>query len=216
MSTLAMALDEYLALRRSLGYRLQRAGELLADFVGFLEAEGDDHVSIDAAVRWAMLAPNGESRWRAQRLGVVRCFARYLHALDPAHEVPPRGPIYRGRGRPTPFLFTEADVVALLAAARTLRSPLQAATMEALVGLMAVSGLRVGEVVRLDRTDLDEHGVLVVRNSKGRSRHVPLHATSVEALRSYLHRRDELLPEPPSPALFISTAGTVCAPGTWR
>lgn len=205
-----MGLEEYLALRRALGYRLQRAGRLLADFVASLEEAGAEHVTIEAAVRWAMLAPNPDSCWRAQRLGVVRGFARYLHAGDERHEVPPPGLIHPGRRRPAPFLFSPTDVVVLMAAARGLRSPLQAATVETVIGLLAVSGLRVGEVVRLDRGDADiTRGVLAVRSSKlGKSRDVPLHASTSEALGTYLLRRDALFPQPSSPALFISTTGT--------
>ena len=210
MTGLATALDEYLALRRSLGYKLERAGELLVDFVGYLEQADVDHVTVELAVSWAMLAANPDSCWRAQRLGVVRCFARYLHAVDPRHQVPPPGLLHRGQRRPEPFLFSEADVVALMAAARQLRSPLQALTVETLIGLLSVTGLRVGEVIRLDRGDLDiALDMLVVRNSKlGRSRHVPLHPSTSEALQAYLRHRDVLLPFAISPALFVSTTGT--------
>jgi integrase/recombinase XerD len=210
MSALAMALDEYLALRRSLGYKLERAGRLLVDFVAYLEQASADQVTVELAVSWAMLAANPDSSWRAQRLGVVRCFARYLHAIDPRHQVPPPGLLHRGERRPAPFLFSEADIVALMAAARLLRSPVQAVMMETLIGLLAVTGLRVGEVIRLDRDDLDAaHDVLIVRNSKlGRTRHVPLHPTTSEALQAYLLRRAAHFPRPSSPALFISTTGT--------
>lgn len=218
MSALAVALDEYLALRRSLGYKLERAGVLLADFVASLEEAGADHVTVELALTWAMRAPNPASSWRAQRLGIVRCFVRYLHAIDPNHEVPPPGLLHRGERRPAPFIYGADDIAALMAAACRLRSPLRALTMETLIGLLAATGLRVGEVIRLDRGDVDlVEEVLVVRNSKlGRSRHVPLHATTTEAVRAYLLRRDELFPCPASPALFISTTGTRLRPGNLR
>lgn len=217
MSALASALDDYLALRRSLGYKLERAGDLLADFVAHLDQAGAEHVTIEVALDWAMRAANPDSSWRAQRLGMVRCFARYLHASDSKHEIPPPGLLHRGE-RPQPFLFVEADIVALMAAARSMASPLRALTMETLIGLLAVTGLRVGEVIRLDRDDVDlDRALLVVRNSKlGRSRHVPLHGTTIDALRIYLRRRDELFPGPASPALFTSTAGTRLRSGNLR
>ncbi len=210
MSALAVALEEYLALRRSLGYKLERAGELLVDFVAHLDVTSAEYVTVELALHWAMLAPNPDSCWRAQRLGIVRCFARYLHALDERHQVPPPGLLHPGKGRPAPFLFSQSDVVALMAAARGLRSPLQAVTVETLIGLLAVSGLRVGEAVRLDSDDLDVAcGVLAVRSSKlGKSRDVPLHPSTSDALRSYLLRRDVLFARPSSSALFISTTGT--------
>ena len=214
MSALSADLAEYLALRRSLGYKLERSGEVLDDFVAALDEAGAEHITVALALAWAMRAPS----WRAQRLGMVRCFARYLHAIDPRHEVPPPGLVQRGSGRPAPFVFAEDDVVALMAAARQLRAPLRAVTFETLIGLLAVSGLRVGEVIRLDRSDVDLGAqVLVVRNSKlGRSRHVPLHPTATEALRSYLHRRDHHLPRPASSALFVSTTGTRLRSGNVR
>jgi len=210
MSDLATLLEEYLALRRALGYTLERASALLIDFTAYLERAAAEHVTVELAVAWATQTANPDSSWRAQRLSVVRCFARYLHGIDPRHQVPPTGLLYRGRGRPEPFLYREPDVLALMAAARRLRSPLRAATFETLIGLLAVTGLRVGEAIRLDRVDVDlEHGSLLVRDSKGGdSRHVPLQPSTVAALRRYLARRDELLPRPSSPAVFVSCAGT--------
>jgi integrase/recombinase XerD len=218
VSALAVALEDYLALRRCLGYKLERAGVVLADFVAHLDQVGAEHITVDLALEWALRAANPDSSWRAQRLGMVRCFARYLHAIDPGHEIPPPGLIHRGQRRPEPFLFAEADIVALMAAAGSMASPLRALTMETLIGLLAVTGLRVGEVIRLDRDDVDfDRGLIVVRNSKlGRSRHVPLHATTSVALRTYLCRRDELFSCPASPALFISTTGRRLRSGNLR
>jgi len=218
VSALAAALEDYLALRRSLGYKLERAAEVLADFVAHLDQAGAAHITVELAIGWAMAVANSDSSWPAQRLGMVRCFARYLHTIDPGHQIPPPGLLHRGRGRPEPFLFAEADIAALMAAARSMTSPLRALTMETLIGLLAVTGLRVGEVIRLDRTDIDlDRGLLVVRNSKlGRSRHVPLHTTTIEALGAYLRRRDELCSRPASPALLISTTGTRVRSGNLR
>jgi integrase/recombinase XerD len=209
MSALGSALADYLALRRSLGYKLQRAGQLLAGFVDYADAAGAAHVTTSLALEWTMLAPGTGSGWRAQRLGVIPCFARYLHAADTRHEIPPPGLLPRGQ-RPEPFLYSPAHVLALTAEARKLRSLLQAATTETLIGLLAVTGLRVGEVIRLDGEDIDlDEGVLTVRSTKaGKSRHVPLHPTTTAALAAYLRRRDLLFPCPVTPALFISTTGT--------
>jgi integrase len=209
MSQLSVALDDYLRLRRSLGYKLVRAGQLLANFVAYAEAAGSDHIRVDLALSWAVLTSNPDTRWRAQRLGILRRFARYLHAIDPAHEVPPTGLISSGRRRPAPFLYSKDQVVALMAAARGLRSPLQAATVETIVGLLAVSGLRVGEVIRLNTGDVDfERGLLIVRSSKnGTSRTVPLHRSTIEALHSYTALRDRCFPLPRSDSFFVSTVG---------
>lgn len=210
MSDLRDALDDYLAIRRALGFELARAGLLLADFVSHQEANGTDTITIDAALAWATLPPNGASNWWAHRLSVVRAFARHLHAIDPVHEVPPADLLPGHSHRATPYLYSDADIAALIAAARQLRSPLRAVTFEALVGLLAVSGLRIGEALRLDRDDVDlVEGVLAVRLTKfGKSREVPVHASTTEALLTYARARDRLCPHPVGPAFFVSTAGT--------
>lgn len=210
MSKLRHALDDYLAMRRSLGYKLDRAGRLLADFVGQLEAAGADTITIDAALSWAKRPVGADPSWWGHRLSVVRVFARHLHAIDPVHEVPPAGLLPAKNDRATPYLYANADIVGLMAAARGLRSTLRAATFETLVGLLAVTGLRIGEALRLDRGDVDmQEGVLQIRNTKfGKSREVPLHASTVEALAVYARHRNRLCPRPVDPAFFVSTVGT--------
>jgi integrase len=210
MSGLRAELANYLAVRRALGFKLRRAGLLLADFVGYLEANGTDTITTKNAFAWASLPVNASSDWWGYRLSVVRAFARHLHAIDPVHDVPPTGLLPAKTHRATPYLYSDADIAALMAAARQLRSPLRAATVETLVGLLAVTGLRIGEALRLDRDDVElAFGVLRIRQTKfGKSREVPLHPSTVEALAAYALRRDELCPRPREQAFFVSTAGT--------
>jgi integrase len=210
MSALHAELDRYLAIRRSVGFKLARAELLLADFCRYLETIGADTITTDNAFAWASLPPNGSASWWGQRLSVVRAFARHLHAIDPIHEVPPAGLLPASTHRAVPYLYSDADIAALMAAARELRSPLRAATFETLIGLLAVSGLRIGEALRLDRGDVDLHdGVLRIRQTKfGKSREVPLHPSTVAALSAYAGRRDQLCPRPRHPAFFVSVAGT--------
>ena len=210
MSALHTELDRYLAIRRALGFKLARAELLLAQFLRYLETIGADTITTENAMAWAMLPANGSSSWWGQRLSVVRAFARHLHVIDPVHEVPPAGLLPARSPRAVPYLYSDADIAALMAAARQLRSPLRAATFETLVGLLAVSGLRIGEALRLDRDDVDlDDGVLHVRQTKfGKSREVPLHASTAAALAAYARRRDELCPRPRHPSFFVSVAGT--------
>lgn len=210
MSRLGPALADYLRLRRSLGFRLERAGKLLAQFIAYLDAMGADTVTIEAALAWATLPAGGGARWLAMRLTVVRGFATHLHALDPAHELIPSDLLPDRGGRATPYLYTDAEVAALMGATGILRTPFRAATYATLIGLLAVAGLRVGEAIRLDRGDLDSReGALTIRMSKfGKSRLVPLHPTTVAALRRYLARDDRPRPRIPTTALFVSGAGT--------
>ncbi len=208
MSPLATTLDDYLALRRSLGYKLERPGEVLAGFVAWLDTQGAAHVTVNLALAWATRSADASDRWREAQLGAVRCFARYAQALDPAHEVPPGWLLPSGRRRPAPYLYSDDEVARLLAGARELRSPLRAATVTTIIGLLAVSGIRVGEALRLDRVDVDVDAcTLAVRNSKaGKSRVVPLHASTICALGTYGARRDELCPSPTT-ALFVDGFG---------
>jgi integrase/recombinase XerD len=218
MSELRNSLDDYLRLRRSLGYKLERAGELLADFVTYMDSAGKCTVTTTLALEWATLSVDAGSRWRAQRLGVVREFTRYLLAFDPKTEVPPAGLLPWGGRRPAPFLYSEADICALMAAARGVGLALRSATLEAVIGLLATTGLRVGEAVRLDCLDVDlPRGILQVRNSKqGRSRLVPLHPSTVEALEAYLSRRSALLTQPDAGSFFVSRRGTRLGTGSLR
>ena len=146
----------------------------------------------------------------AQRLAIARGFARYLRALDPATEVPPPGVFPTRRHRPTPFLWSQRDICRLLESTRALRPALRAATYEALFGLLATCGMRVGEAVGLDRDDVDlQAGVITIRHAKfDRPRLVPLHPTVTEALSRYAAERDRLCPRPRARAFFVSSAGT--------
>jgi len=210
MSPLRQALDDYLTMRRGLGYKLERAEKLLAQFLAYLDEVGAESVTVEHALAWARLPAYADPSWWSQRLSVVRGFAAYLHTLDPAAEVPAAELLPWRRRRATPYLYTDAEIAALLAACASLRFPLRVATYRTLLGLLAVSGLRVGEAIRLDRGDLDlERGLLLVRDSKfGKSRELPLHETAVRALRTYLRRRQPLQPGPQAEALFVSLAGT--------
>jgi integrase len=221
MSPLRRALADYLAVRRALGYKLALAERLLGQFVGYLEDAGADTVTIADAVAWAVL-PGGSPWWHKQRLSIARGFAAHLRAAGLAAEIPPPHMIPARTPRATPFLYSAAEVSALMAATSSLASPLRAATYRTLIGLLAATGMRVGEAIRLDRPDFDSAaGVLTVRDTKfGKSRLVPLHSTTTSALAGYLRLRDRLHPGPGSPAAFISPAGTRLAycnvHATWR
>ena len=211
VTALEQYLADYLQLRHSLGHQLAEAGWLLPGFVAHLDACGLPTVTIEAALAWAQQAPVSPqgrvSTIGARRMTAARGFARYLSGIDPATQVPPLGLMpHRARWR-QPFIYTTADISTLLEAARnTIASPLRAATYQTLIGLLASSGLRIGEAIKLDRADIDwAQGVLLIRESKfGKSRLVPLHPTSVQALDCYARLRDEFQPHPAEPAFFIS------------
>lgn len=210
MRPLRQMLDEYLSLRRSLGFKLERAGRLLPDFVAFLERQRAPAITTRLALAWAKQPPDGNPAWWAHRLITVRGFAKYLQAIDPRTEVPPVDLLPHRVRRATPYLYSEQDVSRLIAAAEELRIPLRAATYATLIGLLAVTGMRVGEAIRLDHQDLDwKKGLLVVRHSKfGKWREIPLHHTTLDALRAYARLRDRSGLRPRASSFFLSTVGT--------
>ena len=211
MSALEQALTDYLQLRRSLGHELAEARWLLPGFVAYLEAHDMSTVTVTAALGWAQESPQTQTgrvtTVGPRRMTVARGFARYLTGIDPDTEVPPLGLMpHRARWRP-PFIYSTADIDALmLQAHQTISSPLRAATYETLIGLLAAAGLRIGEAIRLDRTDVDwAEGVLLIRESKfGKSRLVPLHPTGIGALQRYALLRDELQPRSETVSFFVS------------
>lgn len=197
MSRLRKLLRDYLAMRRALGFKLHCDGTALSAFVDFMEQKQAETIHTELALAWAK-QPVGVQpvRW-ANRLCYVRGFARYCHAFDERTEIPPSGLLPVPRRSPKPYFLTSQDIENLLQGALQLpaRDELTNHTYHCLFGLLSVAGLRIGEALALtvDDVDLDE-GVLTLRSTKfGKSRLVPLHATSVEALTEYRRRRDRFL-----------------------
>ena len=210
MSGLRQAVDDYLALRRSLGFKLRDYPWYLHDFAAYLEAAGASTVTAELAVAWAQLpGPDAHPSYLGQRLCVVRGFARHLKAFDPATEVPSPDLLHWQECRAMPYIYSDEDIAALMAAARALSPRLRAATYEALIGLLKVTGARVGELINLDWQDVDwDEGVLVIRYTKfNKCRELALHPSTVEALMAYSQERDELCPTPKSASFFVNTLG---------
>lgn len=211
MSHLRQSLDDYLTVRRGLGYKLEDAGRVLRNFVAFAEQAGVGVITSELALRWATQPVNATPIWLAHRLSMVRGFARYLQTIDATTEIPPAELLSAPGYRPAPpYLYSDADITALMAAARQLTPALKSVTFETLIGLLAVTGLRIGEALRLDRDDVDfTGGLLRVRSSKfGRSREVPCHDSTIGALQSYSVQRDQLCPRPRSPSFFVASRGS--------
>jgi integrase len=210
MSALADAARDYLRLRNSLGHDLAEYHRELPRLVAFLEAEGLPTVTVAAALAWAQ-GPGVDpaTTIAPRRMTIARGFARYLAGLDARTEVPPAGLIAgRRRWRP-PFIYSPGDIEALMAQARQL-TPMPAATHETLIGLLAATGMRVGEAIRLDRADINwPDGVLAIRESKfGKTRMVPVLGSTISRLDHYARTRDRLSPRTATASFFVSTAGT--------
>jgi integrase len=210
MSALRQALSDYLVMRRKLGYKLVGSGKLLGQFVTFLEQKGERHVTTENALAWATLPVGAHRSWPSTRLSMVRCFAVHLRGIDPNTEVPPTDLLPARNRRATPYFYTQKEIGTLIEAAMTLRNSHRIATYQTLIALLAVTGMRVGESISLDRDDFDPNNrLLTIRDGKfGKSRELPLHPSAVTALDSYLCRADRPRGNLNAPALFVSPAGT--------
>jgi site-specific recombinase XerD len=180
MSALRKALQEYLALRRGLGFKMRDAGLVLPRFVAFMEERQALHITTRLALEWVQQAKTVQPAERARRLCFVRAFARYRSATDPLTEVPSPELLPYSSTRARPYLYTEQEVQALLEAALQLptawpSTPLRPWVFHCLLGLLSVTGLRISEALDLKLDDVDlEQGVLTIRAAKfGRFRLVP-------------------------------------------
>lgn len=210
MSRLALLAEEYLQTRRALGYKLTSHARILSGFVRYLDRTGATRITIEAALGFATQPAQAHPVWWTRRLSAVRGFAAYVQAIDPTTQVPPAYLLPRGTPRAVPYRYSPTEIASLMAAARRMRRPGHAATHETLIGLLAVTGMRVGEAIALGRDDVDlGHGLLTIRSGKfGKDRIVPLHPSTVVALEAYARCRDELHPVCNAPAFFVSTVGT--------
>jgi integrase len=210
MNPLRQAVDDYLTIRRALGYKLERHGRLLPQFVDYLDEIGAATVTVEHAATWATQPPGAATRWYAERLTVVRGFAIWLAAIDPATEIPPAHLLPSPRQRAVPYLYSDQDLAALLEATETLSTSSGTTTYRTLLALLAVTGLRIGEALRLDRVDVDvANNLLTINVGKfGKAREIPLHPTTTQALTRYMRECDRLHARASTPALFISTVGT--------
>jgi integrase len=213
MNTLQSLLDEYLTLRRALGHKLLTQGQELQKFVAFAVETGADHITLDLAMDWVMRRPPANvGEWRRRRLGIIRQFAEYCGGRDTRTVIPPPDLLPDHYQRPTPYICSDEEIAALLKATEALPSTtgLRSKTYTTIFGLYAVAGLRCNEAVQLDRDDVDlAGGVLTIRGTKfGKSRLVPIHATTVDALQDYAGCRDSLCRAPRGPSFFLSERGT--------
>jgi integrase len=210
MSRLDDTVEDYLALRHGLGFTLKGARPLLSDFTDFLDRNGAETITTDLAVAWATTPRGVNPIWWRQRLGTVREFARYLAAIDPLTQIPAEDVLPAHYSRRTPYLYSEAETTALMAAARTLSPPLRAVTYTTLIGLLTVTGLRVIEAIRLDCCDLRTatSSLIVRRGKNGRSREIPIHDTTLHALLAYRGDVERAFPKLASPSLLVSIRGT--------
>ena len=220
-SSVAALAEEYLSFRRDLGFALKIEGEELLRFAR--HADGIGHrgpLTTDLAVRWAKLPQEADPLYWARRLDIVRRFAKHRRLFDPATEIPPEGMLGPSYRRPRPYIYSDGEIAALLKAASRLgpAGSLTPGSYFTLFGLIASTGLRLSEAVRLTRKEMDlDAGLLTVTESKfHKSRLVPLHPSTTEALTRYAARRDRYHPVVESQAFFLTARGTPLSASTVR
>lgn len=211
--------ESYLYTRRSVGYILRIEGEQLQQFASFADQRGHQgHITIELAVAWAINSQRGCQIGYARRLERVRTLAKYCVVFEPKTEVPPSHLFGPARRRLTPHIYSDQEILQLLETADGLppKQRLRPVTMRYLLGLLAATGLRVSEALRLSRDDVDlSQGLLLVRQTKFRkTRYVPLHQTTCKALRDYSDFRDQRLPLVQDHAFFLLDDG--CALDYWQ
>lgn len=212
MNELRDVIADYLDLRRSLGFKLEKDEHLLLDFAAFMERRGATRITTKLALAWARQPKTTDPNYHAGRLRAVRSFARHRILTDLRTEIPPTDLLPRRRSGFQPHLFTQEEITSLLATSLQRRrgaKPISRWSRYAIFGLLSVTGMRVGEALNLDLEDVDlDNGVLTIRNAKfGKSRLVPLHATTCAVLKRYLEQRDAFLAGRIVRPFFISPLG---------
>ncbi len=208
--------DRYIALRRTLGYKLRKAERYLRAFADYATSRGEAHIRTATVLAWVTAAgPTQEAR--AERFSNLALFARFLHAEDPQHEIPPRNPFAFRKTRPVPYIYTPDEIARILEAAGQLRrqrpNPLRRELYVTMFGLIAATGLRISEAIALRVDDVWPNGALHIRETKFRkSRLVPLHPTVIDALGRYLESRRRIIAD--CDCLFPSVQRRALCPGT--
>jgi integrase len=213
-------------MRRALGFPLHRQGKALLDFVTFAEQKRAKYITASLALEWAQKPATAQPATWAGRLGNVRGFARYMSAIDPRTEVPPSNLLPHSPKRARPYIYTEEEIQSLMTAALALpichcwpaASLLKNQTYYCLIGLLAVTGMRISEAIGLKMKNVDLiEGVLRIDAAKlGKSRLVPLHASTLKVLSRYKSHRDQFLQGDHAEYFFINMVGKALDPGTVR
>jgi integrase/recombinase XerD len=211
MICLRKAVENYLTIRRSLGFKLRDMGYNLHHFVSFMEKLDASVITVDLALRWAQQPQGVQPAQWASRLSFVRSFARYWSAIDPRTEIPPMGLLPYRPQRAKPYIYSDEEVEQLLKAAKNLAplTDLRPWTYYTLFGLMAVTGMRISEIIHLERgnVDFDQKFLTISLTKFNKSRLIPLHPSTLENLKQYLRRRDQFHPRSTASRFFLSNKG---------
>ena len=211
MNLLRKSVEDYLIMRRALGFKLRDMATALRHFVSFMEREGACTITTNLALRWAMQPQKVQPAHWAARLSFVRSFAKYLSAIDPKTEIPPKGLLPYHYHRHTPYFYTDDQIRCLINAALNLppTTGLRRWTYFTLFGLLAVTGLRISEAIAIQQDDVDlNQGILTIHLTKFRkSRIVPLHPSTTDQLKRYAAKRRDFYPKDITARFFLSERG---------
>ena len=211
MKTLREAAEDYINLRRALGFKFTKAESLLKDFASFMERENASYITTTMALAWAKEPQNVLQSYRGSRLTVVRGFAQYLSSIDSQSEVPPYGLLPYKYHRCNPYIYRDEEVLRLLQACESLTAGngLRRHTYYTVFGLLAVTGMRISEVTALSREGVDlTQGIITIQKTKFRkSRLIPVHKTTLQMLREYAGLRDQIYPAVKISSFFLSDQG---------
>lgn len=211
---IALLAEQYLQMRRAMGYQLRQQGQMVLDFATYVHSTDADHVSTAMILDWVTRPQHADQTWWYARLGAIRPFAQFLQAFDPLTQVPEACVIQDGNHRSRPYIFSDLELAHVLDAADLLSPKFRAVTYRTYISLVAVTGMRRSEATALDRTDIDwDTGTLTIREAKFHKwRQLPLHPSTINALQNYARQRDLEFPKPKAPAFFLSTRGTRLIP----
>ena len=209
MSKLEVLTQQYIEMRQALGYQLKREAVQLPLFARFVIENGQDHVTVPLALEWAAQTPSGGAQQSGRRVGWVRQLALFLSSHDPRTEVPSTVLAARvGSRRSTPYIYSDADIIKLMRGCESYQG-LMAKTSATLIALLAVTGMRIGELIALDCNDVDtDQQQLTIRSGKfGKTRRLPLSHSTCEALIRYSTERDQVHHQSNCPAFLLSLKG---------
>ena len=217
MSELRDLMDSYLTTRRALGFKLAAPGKTLNAFVSWMDERGEPTIRRDLATAWVSQFTR---RTVSDRLNHIRQFAEHVTWFDPDTEIPLVDGNPYGSHRARPLILAPEQIDALLAAAGKLTPTVRAASWQTLLGLLVVTGLRISEARNLNDADVttDESGrggwARVTDTKFGKSRLVPLHPSTMSAIRRFQRLRDQTFPVPRTAAVFVARRGTRIARST--
>lgn len=209
MKSLRQGVNEYLEYRWKLGFQLQHVKSYLLDFVSFMEKNQAKHITTELALAFSTTNPNVQSRNHTARLSAIRQFAIYWSAMDPKTEIPSKHLLPYAYNRRAPYIYTDAEIIQLLECYESNRHPMDQYSFFVIFGLLAVTGMRITEVLSLDCADVDlQNGVITIRQSKFRkSRHIPIHKSTVKALKEFSDYRNQYFVHPVSSHFFLNRKG---------